>query len=228
MSADNSVLSLNESLSNTSLESAIYDNPLLLSDFKSVHLIIDTPTWTLAPSANEQIARAMLPDLPGPHELIVDDCGAPKLLTLYPADQLHFLHRTFPDASPTHSMAVVLRWLTLFNAKRGNRAHVYAILQSDRIQLIAFGPGSAPLIVNEFAINGSVANACYYILAAAAADELPISLGGDPTLRNEVSAMLRSHLHANRVLPLTLPAHLLDLLRQAPTIHPDLLFAQDL
>ncbi len=228
MSADNSVLSLREELSNTSLESAIYDNPLLLSDFKSVQLIVDVPSWTLSPVVDEQVARAMLPDLAGPHELIANDCGAPKLLTLYPADQLHFLHRTFPDAQPIHSMAVALRWLALFNAKRGNRAHVYALLQPDRMQLFAFGAGSEPQLVNEFAINGSAANASYFILAAAADEELPISLGGDPTLRNEVSTMLRTHLPANRILPLTLPSHLLELLRQAPNLHPDLLFAQDL
>lgn len=236
MSADRTVLAHVEPLADGSLkalENAIYDNPLLLGDFESVVLDLATSQWAESPagvddSLAERIAETMLPDCDGPRRPVrapLPD-GA-SLVALVDAETLNFLNRTFPDASLTLSMSAGARWLNYYNRNRGDSAHVYGLCRAGELQVFAFGPDGRLRFANCFDA-ASASDCAYFLLAAAGGSDAPMSVGGDPTLRNEVCDMLRMAAPGVTVLPLTLPDNLLSVRRQAPEITDDMLFLTEL
>lgn len=213
------------------LENAIYDNPLLLGDFLSVQLLIDSSEFMLCPdgleSVQEQMALAMLPDSERPSRMIESSMPGGKMLTLVSADKFNFLMRTFPDASVRDALSPSACWLAYFNRQRGDRPHMYAICEPGRTQILKFGENGQLRFANTFTAD-SAADRAYFILAACGDERLPVSVGGFPDLRNAVTDILRVADPALEVLPLTLPQNLLEMRRLAPEIPDSMLFLTQL
>lgn len=233
-SAERTVMAHAEPLADTSLkalENAIYDNPLLLGDFASVQLLVDSSEFMLCPegldAVHEQMAMAMLPDSERPARVIDSPMPGGKVLTLLSTDKMNFLQRTFPDATLADAISPVACWLAYFNQQRGDRAHLYALCEPNRTQVIRFDNLGELQFANTFTAD-SAADCAYYILAASGTERLPVSVGGFPDLRNAVTDILRQAEPDSTVLPLTLPQNLLDMRRLAPEVPDSMLFLTQL
>lgn len=231
-SVERSVLSHSETLTDASvkaLENAVYDNPLLLSDFAGVDIIFSTPGLFLAPrgteTLREEMADAMLPDSDGPRTILSEPVAATDAEVCFAADsgRLNFLTRTFATAAFHHSLAVDASYLAHRNAAGADAAHLYALCEGPgEMAVIAFGPSGRPVYLNRPQPAGAP-DAAYYILAPGLRGT-PMSVGGEPELRNAVCALLRRVDPTARVLPLTLDEDLLHLRRLAPDATFDMIF----
>lgn len=233
-SAERTIMAHTEPLADTSLaalENAIYDNPLLLSDFASVRLLIDSSEFMLCPAGltalHQQLAQAMLPDAEQPAKVLVSPMPDGEVLTLLPAEKWNFLQRTFPDAKISDAISPSATWLAYFNGERGNSAHLYAICEPGRMQVVRFDNRGRLAFANVFSTDAAT-NCAYFILAASGAERIPISVGGFPDLRNAVTDLLRQAEPDSTILPLTLPQNLLEMRRLAPEVPDAMLFMTQL
>lgn len=229
-SVERSVIFHAEELTDTSvkaLENAVYDNSLLLGDFSAIDVIFSTPEFALCPTANselrERMVNAMLPDYDAPRRIEGDSFGALEVAYAINAEVYNFAARTFAAARFHHALAINAAWLTYRNALS---AHIYALCEGSGEMTLADYDSAGNLCVLARPQAHSATDCAYYILAS----ELPapISVGGEPELRNEVCAMLRQMRPNATILPLTLPEDLLHLRQQAPQASFDMLFLTQL
>lgn len=229
-SVERSVLFHSEELTDASvkaLENAVYDNPLLLSDFAAIDVIFSTPEVVVNPAANEAVrdkmVNAMLPDFTAPRRIEAEAVGAAEVAYAVDADIYNFAARTFAAARFHHSLAIDAAWLGYRN---GLSAHVYALCEGPgEMNLVSFdSAGKLSALCRPQAIAAS--DCAYYILAS----ELPapVSVGGEAELRNQVCSILRQMRPDATILPLTLPEDLLNLRHQAPDAAFDMLFLTQL
>ena len=236
-SVERSVLSHVEVLADDSvrtLENAIYDNPLLLSDFAATDVIISNSDAFVSPTSaaeiREQMAEAMLPDYCELRRIETEKI-TDTMEVIYAVNQecYNFLARTFAAAKFHHSLAIDAKYLYHRNARGGASAHLYALCEnSDKPALIGFDAAGNLCTLSR--PGASTAEDCaYYILASGGNnDNGPISVGGEPALRNDVCALLRRMRPDATILPLTLPEDLLHLRRQAPDADFDMIFLTQL
>lgn len=230
-SAERSVLSHTEELSDDSvrsLENAVYDNPLLLSDFVAVDVVFSTREFFLVPesasSLTDEMAEAMLPDACVDRRIASESFGPGALCYAVAADVYNFVARTFASADFHHALAVDARYLAHRNREASDSAHLYALCEGvGEMAVVAFdGAGRLRYLNAPSPVEPS--DFAYYILAAARGGVEPLSVGGTPELRNAVCDVLRSVVPDTKVLPLTLPEDLLHLRRLAPELPFDMLF----
>lgn len=194
-----------------SLEEAVYDNPLLLSEFRRIYCIMDTGNAMAVPSsiADEadiaKVFRALHPEFDG--EVLTSATGTRNALLAYGAgtDLTGFLRRTF------HGIGIDCHLSTLcrFFASRpgtGNTRRMVCNLRQDAVDVIVIH-GSELLLANTFSFKTSM-DAAYYIMAARKslglnpeADE--ILLSGDQHIREEITPVLRRF--TCRVMPVIFP-----------------------
>lgn len=233
-SAERPVISAEIRLADRSLaalENAVYDNPLLLSDFSRSILLLSTPEFALVPNEllpqATEVCNALLPDQSAPRQLVKAPMPSGVLCALADSDTLNFLHRTFPDAAVDHSLACAARWLHYFNRQRGFSAHVYALCKETELEVVMFTDHGDMELANRFDIH-CADDAAYYIHLCAPQTDTPITVGGSPALRNAVCETLRRARPEGRILPLTLPEHLLQLRASSPELCLNLLFLTEL
>lgn len=234
-SVERSVIYHSEDLCDSSvksLENAVYDNPLLLGDFAKVDILFSTPELFTAPSETEDLreamADAMLPDCIVDRRVHADSFGEGDVCYVVPADIYNFASRTFANARFHHSLAIDTLYLKHRNSAASDSAHLFALCEGrGELAIVAFDDFGRvnfvnrpqPLDATDFA---------YYILAAAADSVAPISVGGEPELRNAVCDVIRDVRPNAKVLPLTLHEDLLRLRRFAPEATFDMLFLTQL
>lgn len=229
-SVERSVLFHSEELTDASvkaLENAVYDNPLLLSDFAAIDVIFSTPEIVICPAGaselRERMVNAMLPDYDTPRRIEGEAFGPAEVAYAADADIYNFAARTFAAARFHHSLAIDARWLTYRN---GLSAHVYALCEEPgEMNLVEFDSAGQIFILSRPQVH-SAADCAYYILAS----ELPapVSVGGESELRNETCGILRRMRPDATILPLTLPEDLLRLRQLAPQASFDMLFLTQL
>ncbi len=193
-------------------EEAIYDNPLLLSDFARVDCVVETNKFTLIPSEiddadlKERIFKETFPSFDG--TIIENNLNELKTNILMGIDEdlVNFLRRTFNNPAILHHLTPLC---TYFHRKSrlGNSGKMYAYLKKDSLDIITFGKDSL-LLANTFSFSQPV-DAIYYILACremlhldAGSDELLIA--GDNTLREAITPTLREYLAY--VMPVIFPS----------------------
>lgn len=162
-------LPLDKSLSPTAaFEELIYQNPVLLGDFNSINILIDTTRFTIVPSSirsqelRDQMLKALWPDA----ELTalahdIDGTDDTLLMGLDPA-MASFLNRTFLDASIQHPLALMASRVA---AEPDHDGKVFAHVRPGAVDVVAV-EGSVLKIANTFAAP-SADDATYYISAAA-------------------------------------------------------------
>lgn len=151
------------------LEDAIYDNPLLLSDFKSVSCILNYPTQVFPRDMDPDQVREIYVQCAAP-EISVDDvqlyeCGADNAVIAMGVDQdtKAFLSRTYYNARFYCRMAEMVRYL-IGLCRHSEGISVMIPLGHDELTIV-ITDGAKLLMANTFAYKQDV-DAAYYILAS--------------------------------------------------------------
>lgn len=194
------------------LEEAVYANPLLVSRFDRVDVLLRTPRYLLLPADGADAASAATALMgwtsPRAEDITVEADRYYSLVARVDRGVAGFVGRTFDTAFVSHPMAVLARWFTSRSAM-GNTGKVFVNLRPD---------GSDIFVYNSLGLAGatmlrsvSVPDTIYYIMAMASAagvrrDDCEVHLAGLPERRAGLSAALRAY--APVVVPAVFPAAL--------------------
>lgn len=216
------------------LETFVYDNPVLLSDFSSVTILLETPRFTLAPVEAQSaelcrnILRESLPDsTPSTAgETFYDSLDTPPLNIIFEPEQklLTFLRRTFHNPRLTHSLRPLIAYFAS-RRKAGNHARTFVHLQPASLDVVIFRENTAA-ICNRFSYS-NIDDAVYYILASrqVVADLDPdndeIYLCGDRERRLELAPRLGRFV--KNIMPVIFPPALFRKARGVMAMPFDLL-----
>lgn len=194
------------------VENAIYDNPVLLDDYKQVRIMVESQRFMLLPPefADETDAQdafeAVFSDVEGDFAL----CSLPRcgVLIAYemPKGLLGFLQRTFNMPPVVHHLYPLMEHFKQQDERRTG-ACLHLNLHEERIDILIVADGEL-VMANSFPCT-EPANAIYYTLNAwqsfgldANKNELFVT-GGKP-LRDATIPALRKYI--NYVMPSIFPA----------------------
>ena len=192
------------------LEEVVYDNPLMLCEFRKVHILVDTLDYMMIPaSTGEADAREMFmtmhPGYDGTVELC--DTSTRNAVVVYGIDRdlSGFLHRTFVGATVMPHILPLTRY---FSSKpgRGNSRRMICNFRQSAMDIVVLD-GNSMLQANTFTFRAPM-DAVYYILASRSLHGLDpygdeLLLAGDQQLREEVAPVLRTYI--SRVMPALFP-----------------------
>lgn len=196
-------------------QEAVYDNPLLLADFRKVTILLPStrfmavPDILDTPEAREEVFRRAFPasEADNPEEILAEELPgmSATMLTAIPAAQLGFLRRTFNNPLLSHPLTPLALY---FKAKHPTRPRgkMIANLRRGRCDVVILGDTS-PLVLNSFPVRDPM-DAVYYIMACreglglSPTDE--IILAGDNPSRGAVSPVLRRFIRY--VMPAIFPS----------------------
>lgn len=191
------------------LEDTIYDNPLLLSDFKSIDGFIDTDSMLLVPDdVDEDDFETILEagaQIPNHTWRPIATQASPGATLLMAANEelCRFLTRTFFNIRLRHPLGT----LAALVSANGSGMRSYAIMQRKRMSLITLN-NMKLLSANTFTYSEPI-DAVYYILASryiSGIDESehPLYYCGNPEATDPVMPIMRSYT-ARLMPPDTLP-----------------------
>ena len=196
------------------LEEAIYENPLLLSDFDRVDCIIETNKFTIIPSeidnsdVKERIFKETFTSFDG--EIIENNLIGlnANILMGMQRDLLNFIRRTFNNPNIFHNLTPLCQFFHK-KSRSGNAAKMYAHLHDNHLDLIAFDKDSLRL-ANSFKFRDPM-DAVYYIIACRKMLNLDDSndemlIAGNNTAREAITATLREYLAY--VMPVIFPSEM--------------------
>lgn len=194
------------------LQEAVYDNPLLLNDFKSITAIVETPRSMLIPSEvdniddREALLLALYPDAIDSRIVINETGGKATFISAVDQSLASFLERTFFNINICHNLSPLCRYF-LASAKRSNTRRIYANLRPGAIDVVAVEKGNL-LMANTFK-SSCPTDTLYYILAVlkslgidSADAELMVS--GDTATREATVPLLRDYVGS--VMPVIFPS----------------------
>ncbi len=194
-----------------SLENVVYDNPLLLSEFRRTFCLIDTgdamavPAEAGGPEEAALIFRAAHPGFEG--EILTSPTATRNAILVagVPTELAGFLRRTFHGISPVCHLSPLSRYFAS-RPGRGNSNRMICNFRPDAMDAIVLH-GTDLLLANTFSYKSPM-DAAYYIMAVrnalhldASADEL--LLAGSQAVRNEITPLLRRFI--GRVMPVIFP-----------------------
>ena len=222
------MITLSEKLDGPSLETlenAIYDHSLLLSEFGRVNILISTSQRVIIPDSipetmDEEIADAMLPDCEAPRRIISAPLpGAGRIIAAIDGETLSFLRRTFPDGEISLSLAATVA--AVEKMRHAEQAVNVAITEPGELTLISFDASGRLTFANRFEVD-CAADCAYFILAALGPDARTLSIGGNTDLRNETIEQLRLAAPDLEPTPLFLTPETAELRRHADNIPLDM------
>lgn len=207
------------------LEEAVYANPLLLSDFRKVDIVVRSPHFILAPGIMDdadcdRLASTFVPDATALSRPFADrfSTAVDDIVNVWAVADgaaANFLARSFNAPAFHHHLSPLVKYFGRSNSL-GNSAKLYINLHTTpddglsrgQADIIAFGHGGRLVMANTIRFE-SIDDAGYYILSAAKTSGLNLSsdeiiLGGDTTLRAAVIQRLRNF--ASYVMPAIFPA----------------------
>lgn len=194
-----------------SLEETIYDNPMLLGDFRRVYCVIQTSTHIVVPAEytsdndRETLLTASHPDFKG--SIFTDTTGCRNAIIIAGIENYlsAFLHRTFHNVAISSHLSPLC---CFFSAKAGKSNNIKTLvnLRESSLDIIIMQGGNL-MLANTFSFSDPM-DAVYYILACRNRigldphnDELLLS--GDASVREKILPMLRTYLA--RVMPMIFP-----------------------
>ncbi len=191
------------------LEDAIYDNPLLLADFRRSYCIVESQRSLTVPAEIPDPASLLTrqwPDFDG--EVRVSANGTSNTTFVWGIDTAlaGFLRRTFPATLQTDCHLAPLTRYFAARPGRGNSVRAIANLREGSMDMLVLR-GPHLLMANTFVFDKTL-DALYYIMAAR--DSLGLDpqvdemlLAGHQPLREELSPLLRKYIA--RVMPVIFP-----------------------
>lgn len=195
------------------LEEVVYDNPVLLADFRSVDVIVESSLFTIIPAeiSDRELQRDIFDaQLPGnaDSEMFLSTLNAQNAVIAAGADPeiLRFLRRTFNNPPLHHHLEPLCRYFH-DKSRIGNAGKMYAHLRERHVDILLFGRDTLRL-ANSFPINDPM-DAVYFIIATRQQlglnpDSDELILAGDNTLREAVTPVLREYL--TYVMPAIFPS----------------------
>lgn len=161
------------------VQEAIYANPLLLSDFARIDVLIDTPDFALVPAETarsaepEAFLEAASFDLTDKIAEVSQPCESISTVFAVPAPLAGFIRRTFFNVRINHSLAPLI-------ATRLHTSAIFASVTESKVDIIA-ADGNNLLLANSFRCTAPE-DATYYIVAVRnnlPIEQLPIILAGN-------------------------------------------------
>jgi len=204
---DTSTMSLQKAI-----EEAIYENPLLLSDFDKIDCIIESYKFTIIPSEikspeiQQKIFDETFPDFEGiMYENVINEINATILMGIH-ADLKNFLQRTFNNPNILHHLTPLCIYFHR-KSRLGNSGKMYAYLRDNSLDLLTFGKDSL-LLANTFSFKDPM-DAVYYILAYRQSLKLDetnneLFLTGNNSIRETITPILKKYV--NYVMPVIFPS----------------------
>lgn len=195
----------------SALEEIIYDNPMLLCDFRRVYCIVQTPRLMVVPSSYtaEADCRLLLttahPDFKGNVHIDPTGCRNANIIAGIDNDLLAFLRRTFHNAQINTHLSSLCRFFAA-KAGRSNSVKTLVNLREASLDIIVMQGGNL-MLANTFTFRDPM-DAVYYILACRNNIGLDphndeILLAGDNSVREKIMPELRKYLA--RVMPAIFP-----------------------
>lgn len=180
------------------VEDAIYDNPLLLSDFKHVTILVRDTPHAILPAAvadDRDMLTAITDELAGaaPDEPLVDTLPLLDAAVSYRLDPavLNFLRRTFTNATFTHRISALTRYWHGTNRATGSLT-THVNLRHEGADIVTFA-GNRLLVANSYR-TPTPADTLYYIMAVremvGARPDTPVVIAGDRQAREALLPML--------------------------------------
>lgn len=194
------------------IETFIYDNPLLLSNFKTVTAIVESRNFLTVPVAVAEACDSMSllreadSDIDRRSAVIADDTetfGA-RILTPLAAPIYNFLRRTFPGIR-VHSALYPFTRYCHANLSKGNTFKAFINLRTTSLDIVVMSSNTLCLI-NRFEYR-DINDAAFYILSCTEepADEISeILIGGDREQRDALMPLLRKF--RPYVMPMIFPS----------------------
>lgn len=203
------------------LEEAIYDNPLLLTDFANVTVLFDTERFVVLPPSKAddgeliaEIFESLYPDLEADAVVTPVTETGPEIVAAVPSALLAFVRRTFNNPDLTHPLGILATYMSNI-ALPGTSGKMCVNLRDGHTDVLAFADGNL-LMANTFH-TPSAADATYYTLACARqlnfdpeADQMLVA--GQPH-RQQLLDALRPEV--KNVMPMPIPGSLARLGREA-------------
>ncbi|WP_295732344.1 DUF3822 family protein [uncultured Muribaculum sp.] len=193
------------------LEEAVYDNPVLLSGFLTVDVMLHAPWFALLPpGVSDSDCRAIL-DASMPREAAdatmiaapADGDMSPRFIMYADTPLVDFLRRTFSNPTFRHPIEAMASWFS-HTDPLGVEGKMLARFSPASLDLMAFG-SSGLVFANTFCCLDP-ADAVYFILAVR--DSLGIDadgellLAGDSAPREAVTPLLRRYVGFAMPLPI--------------------------
>lgn len=236
---DNSLVSKHIALENSdteaylrSLENAVYDNPLILSDFAKTSVLIETGEFLLIPDCvtDSDLQEKLFTEAHPEHnadtaELLTDHIPALHATMLFAIDKktVGFLRRAFVNPTFFHHQTPLLRYFA-DRRRHGNNAKMFVHLREKNMDVFVYGNDGLRM-ANTFDFN-VIDDAMYYILAVREnlgmeqfTDELLIS--GDAALRRKILPELRRFISS--VMPVIFPGVMFKAGKNALSVPFDLI-----
>ena len=216
------------------LEDAIYENPLLLSDFSKVDCLLDTTRFTVVPSEirSDDLRRRVLASLwpDDGYEVVADDisgCDA-TILTAVDSGLSGFLGRTFIDADVRNRISPLVSYFA-GKSRLGSSGKMFVNLRGGEMDVISFGRDK--LKMASTIAFGSTDDAVYYILASAKVTEFNVEtdelmLCGDMAMREQLMPLLRRYV--NYVMPVVFPSAMMRTGKEAMSVPFELIVLESI
>ena len=195
------------------IEEAIYDNPLLLNEFKRVTIVSRTDLYAIIPtpiSADPDLTNSILTEMTGVSSstLITDSLPLldSSLCHLMDSDLYNFFNRTFSNnVRFTHRLSALTRYYHGCHRSTGSLiSHVN--LRRSSFDIVLYN-GDRLLLANTYRWENPV-DALYYIIATRQVhgidNNAAVILSGERDVREELTPLLKQHIPT--VMPAIFPA----------------------
>lgn len=192
------------------IETFIYDNPLLLSDFKVVTALMESKSFMTVPAQiaescdHLKLMREADSDTDARAVVIEDSLDAfdARMLTPLDAPTANFLRRTFPNIRLHNAIYPFTRYCHA-NLTKGNTAKAFINIREKSLDIVVMSSNTLNLI-NRFEYR-DINDAAFYILNCTDDEEISeILIGGDREQRDALMPLLRKF--RPYVMPMIFPS----------------------
>ncbi len=196
------------------VEEIVYDNPLLLADFKRATVVYHTDRFSVMPAqlTDSDITDAVMaiyqPEpQPGSETLSNELPGLDATIHFnMPAELYNFLMRTFNCPRVFHHLAPLAIYFHSSN-RLGNTNKTFINIRGNRLDIISFTRDTV-MTANTFTFRSDL-DAVYYTLAARELngldpDEHELLISGDRNAREAITPLLRKYVAY--VMPVIFPS----------------------
>ena len=194
------------------LENCVYDNPVLLQDYKKVAVLVESSHFVLLPDemvdddAMHEVMDYMYADDGGDREVCSMIDGKVSVAYTLNKGVVAFLRRTFYNPDIVHQLVPLVRY-SCEKSEKSSIAKMFVHIADDGMDVCVCRKGEL-LFANTFGYR-SVDEAAYYILNVwqnleldVYSDELQIS--SEKTVREQLMPQLRKYI--SYVMPIIFPA----------------------
>lgn len=203
------------------LEEVVYDNPLMLCDFRKVYILTDSRDYALIPAAIEdestakKIFEALNPAFKGNVEVVTTSTRNATMAYGIESELGGFVNRTFPTATVMPHLLPLVRYFAT-KPGRGNSRRMLCNLRPASLDIVVID-GNSLMQANTIDFNAPM-DAAYHILSSVSLNRLDpqsdeVLLAGDRKMREQLTPTLRNYLA--RVMPAIFPPQMFRAGREA-------------